>query len=152
MPVFIREICYVPYSQAKVREIVRQLCSSSYKRHVCVSLTQNSIVRVAGIDIKEAYCLGVSMPNSDESVSRWKSNCIHAWKFANDLTSSRVPDSGVRVLVRPICEESPVGWVLWPNNIRLIVKVDRIKLNSVVIPWTTCGGEGSDDNGQTIGC
>jgi len=43
--------------------------SISYKRHVYCS-TQNRSAQMAGIDVKETYCVSRAVPKSDESVVR----------------------------------------------------------------------------------
>jgi len=78
--------------------------------------------------------------NSNESVGkgmvRWEGSSIHSgrWKFGNESASSRAPE----------CETCGVA-----ANMRLIVKKDRIKLGSLVIPFSG-GRVRHDDDGQAI--
>jgi len=51
MPMLVREICYVPYSQANAGGTARQLGFISYGCHVYCS-AQNLSVEMAGIDVK----------------------------------------------------------------------------------------------------
>ena len=99
---------------------------------------------MASIDIKEMYCVFVFKPKSDEPVtrgmfnqSRGEGHCIHPGrsKLGNESAGSCVPDSDVRVMERPACKESPIGRVPRLVNMHWIVnKVDRMKLDSVMIP------------------
>ena len=157
------EVCYFPCSQTNVGIIVCQRCSISYKRQISMFLTQNLTVQMTVIGIKETYCVLAWEPKGNESVakrmfneSRWEGNVIHSgrWKLGNEFASSCIPDSDVGVRRGPTCGDVPVGWVRkWPINMQLIVKVDRIKLGRVVIPWVAHGGRWRhDDDGQAIGC
>jgi len=67
MPILNDEGHYVPYSQAKVGGTVRQLGSASYNRHMYCSTPDRS-AQMAGIDVKETYCVSRAVQKSDESV------------------------------------------------------------------------------------
>ena len=109
----------------------------------------NLSVEMASIGIKETYYVFTLQAKSNESLAkgmgqrRWESNSINLrhWKLGNKTASVCVPDLD---LMRPMCKEFLIRWVLrWGMqvtygmlaNMHLIVKADRMKLGSVMIPW-----------------
>ena len=88
IPMLSCETCNAPDSRAKIEGVVRQLFSISCKCHACSSLTQSLSMQMAGIGIKETYCVFI----------------FGHWKLANELVSSCVPNSDIKIFFRPTCE------------------------------------------------